>query len=271
MVRMERNEKKVYIHLQEKIDETVKRYNHTGAKEEKTKKLKEFFDFFAFMKTPVASESAKEVKEEEKRVGKNEGGEYFPALCVSIDDSDFFSIKNLNENIEASKGRLQTINGDYNEAPALFYYLLNKKNTIPKRIFFSYSHKDALFRKELETHFATLKRQGFIETWHDMEITPSEDWDKKIKDELRLADVVLLLLSSDFMNSSYIWEQEIPIAQREGKIIVPIFLRPCDFKGLNIGENQGAPFDANGGGIPWIVSTKWQYRDEAYLAVIEKM
>lgn len=41
-------------------------------------------------------------------------------------------------------------------------------------LFFSYSHRDETLRDQLETHLAMLKRQGFIETWHDRRITAGE-------------------------------------------------------------------------------------------------
>ena len=34
-------------------------------------------------------------------------------------------------------------------------------------LLFSYSHKDEEMRDRLEIQLATLKRQGFIQTWHD--------------------------------------------------------------------------------------------------------
>lgn len=148
-----------------------------------------------------------------------------------------------------------------------------------KRIFFSYAHADAQFRNELEVHFAALKNGRLVETWHDMEILPGENWNTRIMEEIENADIVLGLISPDFMNSRYIWEKEFPQMKGTGKKnkFIPIFLRPCDIEGTFIEATQGAPFDnrerdnAKEGGIQWIVSSRWAYRDEAYLAVINKL
>ena len=34
-------------------------------------------------------------------------------------------------------------------------------------VFFSYCHKDEVFRDQLEIHLSALKRQKAIESWHD--------------------------------------------------------------------------------------------------------
>ena len=43
------------------------------------------------------------------------------------------------------------------------------------RLFYSYSHRDESFRQQLETHLATLKRSGELETWHDRRIVVVHD------------------------------------------------------------------------------------------------
>jgi hypothetical protein len=70
-------------------------------------------------------------------------------------------------------------------------------------LFFSYSHQDEPLRDQLETHLAMLKRQGFIETWHDRRITAGEPVDATINANLDKTDVVLLLLSPDFLASDW--------------------------------------------------------------------
>ena len=58
-------------------------------------------------------------------------------------------------------------------------------------VFFSISHKDEGVRDQLETHLSTLKRHGFIETWHDRWITAGEPLEAAISGNLERADVVL--------------------------------------------------------------------------------
>ena len=70
-------------------------------------------------------------------------------------------------------------------------------------VFMSYSHADEALRNELEKHLAGLLRQGVITTWHDRRIGPGEDLHGRIDEQLNTADIVLLLVSADFLASDY--------------------------------------------------------------------
>jgi TIR domain len=75
-------------------------------------------------------------------------------------------------------------------------------------LFFSYSHADEALRDQLETHLASLKRQGVISSWHDRRITAGTNVGEAIDSHLDAADVVLLLISPDFIASDYCYERE---------------------------------------------------------------
>jgi hypothetical protein len=80
------------------------------------------------------------------------------------------------------------------------------------RLFYSYSHKDELFRDELETHLAIFKRRGLVEEGYDRKITPGHEWDSEIDDNISKADIILLLVSSDFIASDYCYGKELNTA-----------------------------------------------------------
>ena len=117
-----------------------------------------------------------------------------------------------------------------------------------KRVFLSYAHEDEDLKVELDKHLSSLRTTHLIETWSDREIIAGQEWDKAIKTELYEADIILFLISADFISSDYIKNIEIPTAltkhQRGEAQVVPIFLRPCDFKGLPFEKLQGFPKDA---------------------------
>lgn len=137
---------------------------------------------------------------------------------------------------------------------------------IPKKIFISYSHKDEPFKDQLMVHLSSLKRRGFIQEWHDRKLKAGEEWDKKIKQELLDADIILLLISSDFIASNYCFDVEITKAMerhnQNNAIVVPIILRPCDWSDLSFGKVQALPKDA-------FPISKWSDIDEGYLNIIE--
>jgi hypothetical protein len=131
-------------------------------------------------------------------------------------------------------------------------------------VFFSYSHKDEGLRDQLETHLSMLKRQGFIETWHDRRIAAGEAFGSAIGENLERADVVLLLVSPDFLASDYCYEKEMGRALERHEAgeckVIPVILRPCDWHDAPFGKLLAAPRD----GKP---ITQWPDIDEAFLDV----
>ena len=73
----------------------------------------------------------------------------------------------------------------------------------PIDVFFSYSHKDEALRDELANHLKLLARHSVIRAWHDRRIGAGEDWKGAIDEHLETAQVVLLLVSADFLASDY--------------------------------------------------------------------
>ena len=115
------------------------------------------------------------------------------------------------------------------------------------QLFFSYSHKDEDLRDQLETHLAVLKRQGFIDAWHDRRITAGENVGQAISASLEAPDVILLLVSADFLASDYCYELEMTRAMArhdEGAAaVIPVILRPCDWHDTPLGKLLAAPRD----------------------------
>lgn len=131
-------------------------------------------------------------------------------------------------------------------------------------IFYSYSHKDDAFRKELEIHLKILKRQGIVETWHDRRIAPGDNWEEEINLNLQSAKIILLLISSNFLASDYCYDSETIFAMEQVKenkaVVIPIILKPCLWKQGHFKELKALPID----GKP---ITTWENRDEAWLNV----
>src|SRR5947208_2258057 len=70
-------------------------------------------------------------------------------------------------------------------------------------IFFSYAREDERLRSRLEKHLSTLKQQGHISAWYDRMIGAGKEWDNEINAHLNTANIILLLISPDFMASNY--------------------------------------------------------------------
>lgn len=138
----------------------------------------------------------------------------------------------------------------------------------PAKIFYCYSHKDEELRDRLEIHLKMLERQNLIKNWHDRKIISGKNWSHEISRRLDDSDIVLLLLSPDFLASDYCYEVEMKKAldlHASNQIhIVPILLRVCDWKNSPFSRLQGLPLDM----IP-VLSSEWDSIDEAFHNITE--
>lgn len=112
-------------------------------------------------------------------------------------------------------------------------------------IFFAYSREDSKLRERLDKHLSGLKRRNFVNTWYDGKIDAGKEWEKEIDFNLSKADIILLLISADFIASDYCFEIEMKRAiQRHENgeaVIVPILLNPCDWSDLPFSKIQALP------------------------------
>ena len=115
-------------------------------------------------------------------------------------------------------------------------------------VFFSYAHEDERLRDSLAKHLRILERQGIIKSWSDRCILPGQEWDGQINENLEAADIILLLISADFLASDYCWETEVKRAMEKhesGKaIVIPIILRSCIWISAPFGKLKPLPRDA---------------------------
>ncbi len=131
---------------------------------------------------------------------------------------------------------------------------------------FSYSHVDEELRNELEKHLSPLKRMGKITTWHDRRIDPGQEFEHQIDHYFSEADIILLLISSDFIGSDYCYQVEMTNAMERHKrgevVVIPVILRECAWHQLPFGSIMAATID----GKPII---KFASHDEGYVQVVD--
>ena len=87
--------------------------------------------------------------------------------------------------------------------------------TQPVKLFYSYAPEDASLRNQLEIHLKLLSRQGYISEWHDQKIVPGTLWTQAIDEHLKAAQIILLLISPDFMASDYCYGVELQEAMKK--------------------------------------------------------
>jgi TIR domain-containing protein len=135
-------------------------------------------------------------------------------------------------------------------------------------VFISYSHNDQRYRNRLEIQLALLRREGLISIWHDRDINAGTEWKKQIDEHLNNADIILLLVSPDFLASDYCYNHEMERAMEKHSageaLVIPVILRPCDWHKAPFGKLQALPTD----GKP-ITGRGWRNLDEAFLNVTQ--
>ncbi len=146
--------------------------------------------------------------------------------------------------------------------PGSFGKLYPMKNAIS--LFYSYSHQDEAYRNKLEICLSTLKREQVIAEWHDRKIIPGQQWVVQIDQHLETADIILLLISPDFIASKYCYENEMNRALERQRLglakVVTVIVRPTDWQHLPFAKLQVLP--KNGKPV-----TTWVNEDEAYLDI----
>lgn len=133
-------------------------------------------------------------------------------------------------------------------------------------VFFSYAHEDEELRDRLARHLSLLERQQVIRAWHDRDITGGAEWQQTIEQQLNSAQIILLLVSSDFIASDFCWSVELERAMQrheEGAArVIPIILRAVDWRGAPFSKLGAFPKD----GKP---ITSWNNQDEAFADIAE--
>lgn len=134
------------------------------------------------------------------------------------------------------------------------------------KLFISYSHEDEAYKNKLLTHLTMLKREGLIEPWSDRTIMAGEDFSAAIDGELAKADIILLLVSANFIQSAYCYSREMTRAMelhRSGAAhVVPVIVRPCEWQTSPFGTLTATPKDGQ-------AITTWNNDDQAYLDVVK--
>lgn len=110
---------------------------------------------------------------------------------------------------------------------------LTKKKEEIKTVFISYSHADTTYLNRLMIHLRPFEKNGVIDLWVDTKIKVGEKWKDKIKQALDKSALAILLISADFLASDFIIDNELPpllqAAEKEGKLILPVIIKPCRF------------------------------------------
>lgn len=132
----------------------------------------------------------------------------------------------------------------------------------PYKISIIYAHKDTQYLEELRGHLRPLENAGLLQIWSDREIEAGMDRQEEIVHNLDIADIVLILVSSDYYDSADIHEKNIKHALSRHERVLPVIVRHCSFRNDPV-INHKQVLPTNGKPV-----TGWQDRDYAWSDVV---
>src|SRR5947209_4785891 len=134
------------------------------------------------------------------------------------------------------------------------------------KLFYCYAPEDKPLRDQLEKHLANMRWQGLITTWHDQDISAGKEWEREVNNQLETANIILLLISSDFMFSEYCYDVLMKLAlkrHRDRKArVIPIILRSVDWQDAPFSNLQMLPTNAT-------PVKSWVDPDDAFLDIVK--
>jgi len=143
----------------------------------------------------------------------------------------------------------------------------SKPNEKKIKLFISYAHKDEALRERLDIELKNIQRSLPLEYWHDRNLLAGSLVHQEILKQLQQADIVLLLISPDFVASDYCFSKEMEIALKQyeqGKnLVIPVIIRKtADWHNYAIGNHTALPKD----GRPL---KQWQLDEDEFWADVQ--
>src|SRR5262249_8823591 len=119
-------------------------------------------------------------------------------------------------------------------------------------------------------HLTLLQRHGHIATWSSASVRAGASHREEIKRQMKAAQVIVLLVSADFLASDAIYDEELDLAlsrHANRARLLGVLLRPTDWKHGKFRDLDLEMHPTRRGNV--VPVTEWQNRDAAFAAVEE--
>jgi formylglycine-generating enzyme required for sulfatase activity len=142
------------------------------------------------------------------------------------------------------------------------------------KVFISYSHDDKQYCDNIKKYLGQLAQCGHsVDVWADHQIKAGEEWDETIEEKLRQADIILFLVSVNFITSRYIKDNELAVGheRREGGSaeIIPVLLSECMWEKTGLAKFQALPIDPSNKRAKPITTWEKDERDSVYNSIAQ--
>lgn len=120
-------------------------------------------------------------------------------------------------------------------------HLIPESTKTGKRLFIMYSTQDEVLRQDMEKHLVMLRKNNKIDDiWHEGKIHAGSEIDSTISSEIDKADVILMMITANFLVSDKIYENQLLQAlyrhENHQACIIPVIMKPCDWEDATFGE-----------------------------------
>jgi WD40 repeat protein/Flp pilus assembly protein TadD len=120
--------------------------------------------------------------------------------------------------------------------------------SVPLQILCCYAREDQQMLEHLKKHLMPLQRLGMIQIWSDTNLNAGQEWEKELHQHLDSADIILLLISPDFISSEYCYSTEMVRAierhDQGSAHVIPILLRSTFWRNSPFAKLQMLPTNA---------------------------
>src|SRR4051812_15441220 len=76
-------------------------------------------------------------------------------------------------------------------------------------LYYVYADSDESYLHALVKHLATLERGELFRGWHRRKLLAGEDWQTTVDQHFENADIIVLLVSPDLLESKYLYDTEV--------------------------------------------------------------
>ncbi len=169
-------------------------------------------------------------------------------ICKDNNEPYFYKFANLMRRKERGKHvvECEVSYDDVNVTGLLdAVFVVGGMQAAQKKLFISYSQKDESYLETFKKHLSPLIRNNDLITWDDKNVIPGEEWDERIVRELNQADIIVFLVSADFLATDYIVNKEVETAiqrhERKEARVIPVIIRDCMWKEMEFSKLSALP------------------------------
>ena len=153
--------------------------------------------------------------------------------------------------------------------------MASQQSIFPANLFYSYCHKDIQHKAHIEKALTLLQRNRLLRGWSDQNILPGQTISQRVREEMGKADIMVFLLSQDFIASEECmkeWDYAKQLTKEKLLFRIPIILKDCAWKDLLRNDDiKALPTDGKPVTKFGDQATAWQEVYEGIKAVINEM